>query len=337
MGRNWVESFAYRSVDTAILATEQVNTLYCGGSPLARSAKQTLVSESKGEYPISNCGISLFIRTNISGSHRDAQPILNRNRIFKKIQNMIWQQSQFFSRFCLQAAKMEVRINDFSASEDMNHINPDHDGSQNGPADFDDLVQMARGGDKKAIGQLIDRWRKYLLLIANENLEQELHAKIAPSDIVQQSMMDAQNNIANFRGVSEAEFQAWVRQILRNNVHAARRKYKTSQQRNVKREIEIDDSRRPSPALPNREDSPRTEALKNERASVLDSAMRQLPDHYQQIIQLRNWDDLTFVEIADRLKSTEDSVRKLWSRAVLRLQQVINQDHPGFQSGPIRN
>ena len=28
----------------------------------------------------------------------------------------------------------------------------------------------------------------------------------------------------------------------------------------------------------------------------------------------------------------EDSVRKLWTRALVRLQHLINQDHPGFDS-----
>jgi RNA polymerase sigma-70 factor (ECF subfamily) len=230
---------------------------------------------------------------------------------------------------------MEFRITGILASDDMNQINRENEGAENGPNEFAQLVNRARGGDRKAVGELIDRWRNYLLLIANKNLEQDLHAKIAPSDIVQQSMLDAQEKIVDFRGTCEAEFQAWVRQILRNNIHSARRTYKTAQNRNMRREIGIDDSQNQAPTLLNRMDSPGTEALKNERANVLNSAMEKLPEHYQQIIRLRNWDELTFVEIAKRLDSNEDSVRKLWSRAILSLQQVINVDHPGFHSGSI--
>ena len=217
----------------------------------------------------------------------------------------------------------------------MNHNLPENEEPQNVPIAFAELVDLARAGDQQAIGGLIDRWRKYLLLIANEDLEQDLHAKIAPSDIVQQSMLDAQQHLGDFRGSSEVEFRAWVRKILQNKVHAARRAFKKTKSRDLGKEIGIDDSRQPVPVLENRHDSPRSDALKKERANVLSIAMNQLPPHYQQIIQLRNWDELTFVEIAKQLDCSEDSARKLWSRAVLRLQQVINQNHPGFQSGSI--
>ena len=253
--------------------------------------------------------------------------------------------------FCWVFSPLLVKIkfltSRFLHLEEMNQTNsernePDEhsmqkcDGETSETSSFAKLFELARQGDKKAIGELIDRWRKYLLLIANENLDRDLHAKIAPSDIVQQSMIDAQLHIGDFRGNSEAEFRAWVRTILRNNVHAARRRFKTAQRRDLSREICINDSAMPIPTLKNPHDSPRTTALKNERAHVLDSAMKQLPENYQQVIKLRNWDELSFVDIAQRMDSTEDSARKLWSRAVLRLQQVINQEHPGFQSGVSR-
>ena len=85
--------------------------------------------------------------------------------------------------------------------------------------DFHLLAEKAIGGDSLAVEQLVDRWRNYLLLIANEDLEQELHPKIAPSDIVQQSLVDVQRNINGFRGTSEAEFKAWAQDRTQQYSH----------------------------------------------------------------------------------------------------------------------
>lgn len=226
---------------------------------------------------------------------------------------------------------MQFRNPPFQASVDMN-TEPFAGSNQDDSSCFEELIEQARKGDAESVGELVRRWRKYLLLIANENLEQDLQAKIAPSDIVQQSLIDVQQHIADFRGSSEAEFQSWVRSILKNNVHAARRKYKSSQQRDLKREVAIDDPAGHMGPLADRGETPRTAALRTERRRILASAMDQLPDHYQQVIQLRNHDEMTFVQIAESIGGTEDTARKLWSRAILRLQKVIDDDHPGFQS-----
>ena len=212
----------------------------------------------------------------------------------------------------------------------MNHEKKEAD-ERPEPWGFPQLVEQARAGDLVAIDQLVSQWRNYLLLIANQDLDQELQPKVAPSDMVQQSLLDVQQHIVDFRGSSEAEFRAWVRQILRNNIQTARRRFKTAKQRDLNREIDIDDSG--NPPLLHAEDSPSAAALNLERESVLESAMQKLPKHYRQVIQLRNWEELTFVEIAKRMDSTEDSVRKLWARALLRIQQEIAQEFPDFNSG----
>ncbi len=215
----------------------------------------------------------------------------------------------------------------------MSQNKSDHGEIQDGST-FAQLMKQARDGNADATGQLIDRWRNYLLLIANEDLDRKVQAKIAPSDIVQQSMIDAHQHFGDYRGSCEAEFRAWVRKILTNNLNEARRRYTTSK-RNINKEISIDDSATAMPHLKNPQESPRSDALKNERMNVLESAMKQLPGNYQQVIQLRNWNEETFSEIAVRMDCGEDSARKLWARAVLKLQQEIQKAHPGYQSGTI--
>jgi len=273
----------------------------------------------------------LSVRPQRTYIQQESQKVPNRNHLFQKGgKNRKNGRFQFDSFPVL--ARIDFRLPSITASVDMNP-DPRPDDSRNEAAKFADLVEQARNGSNEAIGLLVHRWRKYLLLIANQDLEQDLQAKIAPSDIVQQSLIDVQEHVTDFRGSSEAEFQAWVRTILKNNVAAARRKYKSSQQRDLKREVGIHDSTGPKPSLVDPQDSPGTSALQNERTKILEVAMKQIPDHYRQVIQLRNFDELTFVEIARRLGGTEDSVRKLWSRAILSLQKEIQVEYPDYVSG----
>ena len=58
---------------------------------------------------------------------------------------------------------------------------------------FAELLAMARSDDSEAIGKLCELCQKYLLLIANNDLSPQILKKFGASDVVQQSMMIANN------------------------------------------------------------------------------------------------------------------------------------------------
>ena len=64
----------------------------------------------------------------------------------------------------------------------------------------------------------LNRYRQYLLLLARVEIDPRLREKMDPSDIVQQTMLDAYQKRDQFRGTSGAERAAWLRQILANNL-----------------------------------------------------------------------------------------------------------------------
>ncbi len=85
-------------------------------------------------------------------------------------------------------------------------------------SDFEALLRRGRNGEQEAIGLLLSKYRNYLLLIANQDLDQKMRAKMGASDLVQQSMILAQQNFGQFRGASEIEFKSWIRKILQNDL-----------------------------------------------------------------------------------------------------------------------
>ncbi len=205
----------------------------------------------------------------------------------------------------------------------------DLDKSETGWGSFEQLLQAARKGDRHAMNQIIDECRDYLLLVANQEIDTAIQAKLGASDLVQQSLAEIPGHLAQFRGNSRDEFLGWLRQILMNDLQDVRRRYKASRRRDVGREQSILDSVGNERPITDDLLTPSSQAVQDEQAQLLQTAMEQLPPRQQQIIQLRNWSQKSFVEIGHQLEISPDAARKMWYRAIVKLQGLLR---PQFDS-----
>ena len=194
------------------------------------------------------------------------------------------------------------------------------------------LIAKGRAGDSAAIGKLLTKYRNYLLLIANQDLDENLRAKLGASDVVQESMMLAQQNFQNFRGETEREFIAWLKAILVNDMHNNRRQYST-RKRDAGLELNLQEQSSVKRGLVDNNLTPSSDALRKERAKILASALRSLNDDHRLVIQLRNFEQLDFSEIGNRMDRSADAARKLWARAIEALQSQLSTHSPELMSG----
>src|SRR6266851_3843196 len=67
-------------------------------------------------------------------------------------------------------------------------------------------------------GLPLDRFREYLLLLTRLQMDARLRARLNPSDVVQQTLLEAFRQRGQFRGRGDAELAAWLRQMLVHNV-----------------------------------------------------------------------------------------------------------------------
>src|SRR5437868_8309376 len=105
-------------------------------------------------------------------------------------------------------------------------------------ADAAQWLPEARAGSREALGQVLEACRGYLLLIARQELEPALQAKGGPSDLVQQTFLEAQRDFESFRGTTPSALLAWMQQLLLNNLGNLRRDYGRDK-RLVRREVRL--------------------------------------------------------------------------------------------------
>ena len=64
----------------------------------------------------------------------------------------------------------------------------------------------------------LDRFRDYLRLLARLHMGAGLKARVDPSDLVQETLLDAHKGRAQFKGTTDAELMAWLRTTLAHNL-----------------------------------------------------------------------------------------------------------------------
>ena len=168
------------------------------------------------------------------------------------------------------------------------------------------LLAQARGGDAAARDRLFASCRNYLAIVARAEIGRSLQAKVDASDLVQQTLLDAHRGLTNFRGQTEGEWLGWLRQILNHNAADFVRHYRETAKRNVGHEVRIGpaDSRQSGaapfePAAPG--ETPSELVVRREAELQMADAIVALPDDYQEVILLRNFERLPFDEVAQRM------------------------------------
>lgn len=174
-----------------------------------------------------------------------------------------------------------------------------------------------------------DQFRSYLYLLARAHLGPRLQRKIDASDLVQQTIMDAYVKWGQFRGESDAERAAWIRQILARNLRDALR-YHHRAKRDISRQqrlgVAIDQSfRRAQSWLEARQSSPSVHAEKQEDLLRLADALTQLRDDQREAVILRHLQGMSLAEVAAELDRSETAVAGLVYRGLKKLRGLLDE------------
>ena len=190
--------------------------------------------------------------------------------------------------------------------------------------EYERLLQLARGGDRAALGQLLEGFRPYLQLLARRRVDPRLSSRVDASDLVQITFLEAQRDLDAFRGGSFSELAAWLRSVLQRNVLRAAERHLDAQRRSVRREQKLEGSDgQPLAQLPQDESSPSRRAMRGEDAVRLAAALAQIPEDQAEAIRLRHLEGYSLKDMAAALQRSETAVAGLVKRGLQNLRKSL--------------
>jgi RNA polymerase sigma-70 factor (ECF subfamily) len=183
---------------------------------------------------------------------------------------------------------------------------------------------MAR--DAQASGWSLERYRKYLRLLADVQLDPRLRGKLDPSDIVQQTLLSAHEHRDQLRGETEGERLAWLRKILANNLAQTGRLY-GSQQRDIRLERSLETALEESSArlelVLADSSSPERQLQRQELLLRLADAMSDLPESQRLAVELRHLRGCTLKEVGEQMDRSKEAVAGLLFRGLRQLRDRL--------------
>jgi RNA polymerase sigma-70 factor (ECF subfamily) len=180
---------------------------------------------------------------------------------------------------------------------------------------------------KDAPGQrALEEFRSYLLLLARMQLDPGPRNRIDPSDIVQQTLLEAHAKADQFHG-DDSALAAWLRQALANNLRDAWRALRRGK-RDIRREQALPEALEQSSArlagmLAAPGSSPSQRAVHSEDLLRLADALTQLPEAQREAIVLHHLQSCSLVETARKLERSDAAVAGLLHRGLKRLRELM--------------
>lgn len=179
------------------------------------------------------------------------------------------------------------------------------------------------------MGERLERYRHYLRFLARTGLNPRLRVRIDPSDVAQQTLMEAYIARDRFEALGPEAAAAWLRTVLaRNLANAARENFRGK--RDVKRERSLEASLAGSSLrmecwLTADQASPIDHLLRQERALRLAAALAELSSEQSEALILQHWHGWSMEEIGERLSISRFAAGRLVHKALSALREALNE------------
>ncbi len=174
----------------------------------------------------------------------------------------------------------------------------------------------------------LEKYRRFLLILAEAHLHPRLRCKLDASDLVQETLLRAHRGRDDYRG-TEAERWAWLQAILGHVLDDAirafaRKKRDPNRERSLDAEIQ-QSSCRVRNLLVADQSSPSQQAQRHEQAVLLANALFQLPEAQRQAIELQKFHGWSLKEIADHTGKSQTAVAGLLKRGLENLRGLVRE------------
>lgn len=178
--------------------------------------------------------------------------------------------------------------------------------------------------------QYLPRLRAYV----HARLGRVLQQRETPTDIVQSVCRELCRSEERLDFEVEAEFRAWLFRAALNKIRERARFWK-QQKRAGEREEELGEERSLDELTQGLSGivTPSRVASAREQAERLEAALLELPEDYRDVIALSRIAGLSYAQVAEQMKRSEEASRKLLGRALRALAAAMDKGTSSSSSG----
>lgn len=177
------------------------------------------------------------------------------------------------------------------------------------------IVERALTGDAEAFGEIVQRWERRIFALAFGMLGREEDAR----DATQETFLAAFRNLRAFRG--EAKVSSWLHRIAVNQCITRQRRAKVRKESGLEEEEEKQAASFSAPL----QYSPARVVEGRQRSAAVRLAVNSLPLDLRQVVVMKEFEELTFREIAEALDVPLSTVKSRLYTALKQLQMRLQK------------
>jgi RNA polymerase sigma-70 factor, ECF subfamily len=195
--------------------------------------------------------------------------------------------------------------------------------------DTEQLLEEIGRGDISARSRLWDGSRKRLQQMIAVRLDRRLAARVDPSDVVQEVLLKADQQLAEYLRRRPLPFYPWLRQIAADQLADLHRRHIRARRRSVDREqaaiplLSDESTWELVQHLCSHGSTPSAQAVREETRHQVRNALMELPDRDREVLVLRHLERLSTSEIAAVLNISEAAVYTRHLRALQHLGNLL--------------
>jgi RNA polymerase sigma-70 factor (ECF subfamily) len=213
----------------------------------------------------------------------------------------------------------------------MDHAMP-HDSDET-----TELLDRARRGDQRALGDLLARHRERLRLMVRLRLDRRLQGRIDPSDVIQEAYLEAAERFPDYARDQPMPFFLWLRFLTAQKLLVLHRHHLGAKARDAGREVSLHRGALPEASsavlaaqLVGHRTTPSEAAMRAEMQLRLQEALNSMDPMDREVLVLRHFEQLTNGETAKVLGLRESAASQRYARALLRLKEILTS-LPGYR------
>jgi len=193
------------------------------------------------------------------------------------------------------------------------------------------LLERARAGDADAVNELLIRNRHRLRKMVGVRLDARLAARVDPSDVVQETLLEAHRQFPEYLRTLPVPIYPWLRGLALRKLIRVQREHLGAQKRSVRREetlvplLSEDSVAILARRLFSKDSGPAGRVVRAEQQARVRESLTRLDSLDRELLIMHYMEQLSIGEIGSVLAIGESAVKMRHLRALRRLRALLEE------------